>query len=110
MRRTVLLVAAACLFVAAAPEHTKSDEAAFQLASLAKSRQIGTVELATAAHGMLFETGRRELSILDDVFEDETVETAIGGALHIVFLDSTDFRLGENSSMVLDRYTNGTNY
>ena len=104
LRRAIHVIAATLVFIIAAPEHAKSDEASVQFASLAKSRQIGTVELATAAHGMLLEIGRRELFILDDVFEDETVETAIEGALHIVFLDSTDFRLGEDSSMVLETY------
>ena len=104
LRRAIHVIAATLVFIIAAPEHAKSDEASVQFASLAKSRQIGTVELTTAAHGMLLEIGRRELFILDDVFEDETVETAIGGALHIVFLDSTDFRLGEDSSMVLETY------
>ncbi len=104
LRRAIYVIAATLVFILAAPDHAKSDEAPVQFASLAKSRQIGTVELATAAHGMLLETGRRELFILDDVFEDETVETAVGGALHIVFLDSTDFRLGEDSSMVIETY------
>ena len=104
LRRAIYVIAATLVFILAAQDHAKSDEAPVQFASLAKSRQIGTVELATAAHGMLLEIGRRELFILDDVFEDETVETAVGGALHIVFLDSTDFRLGEDSSMVLETY------
>ena len=79
-QRAVLLVAAACLFVTAALEHTKSDESLVQLALLAKSRQIGILGIATASHGMLFEIGGRELSNLDGVFRRfKTVETATGG-------------------------------
>jgi hypothetical protein len=40
----------------------------------------------------------------DAVYADETVETANEGALHVVFRDDTDFRLGSASRAVLDRF------
>jgi hypothetical protein len=71
-------------------------------AALTPAPLIGGVRSGLDAFGTPVNLSRRTLGQTDDVFLAETVETLAGGALHILFLDDTDFRLGEDSRMTLD--------
>jgi len=56
------------------------------------------------AYGTPPQARRRDLYIADDVVGGERVETVPQGALHVVFLDGTEMRLGSESAMTLDSY------
>lgn len=45
----------------------------------------------------------RKLALADDVYHNETIETEVGSATEIIFLDQTKLALGPDSSLVLDR-------
>ena len=64
----------------------------FQQASFDPNlKNIGVVALAAYAQGTTPSLGRRNLTVSDDVYEDERVETGIDGSLHVKFADKTDF-------------------
>ncbi len=67
--------------------------------------RIGAVAMINpSAYGSAGEGRRRELRISEQVFAREIIETGRGGALHVLFLDGTDLRLGSASRVVLDRF------
>lgn len=71
----------------------------------AAQQEIGGVELVRVwATGTPPESTRRDLVVEDQVFRNEFVETVRDGALHLRFLDDTEFRLGSNSRAVLDSF------
>mgnify|MGYP000386201227 CR=1 FL=1 len=66
---------------------------------------IGNVEdVAGEAHGTPPNGVRRQLAVAETLVQDEFVETQPGGGMTVVFLDGTEFRLGSNSSALLDRF------
>ena len=70
----------------------------------ASAEGIGTVFDVAAAAGTPPGAERRDLTLDDSVFRDEAVETFAADALHVVFRDQTDLRLGENSRLVLEQF------
>ncbi|MBM3585699.1 MAG: hypothetical protein FJX36_15185 [Alphaproteobacteria bacterium] len=67
--------------------------------------EIGTVQhVAVWAYGTPPQGERLDLFLADDVVAEEVVEMVSGGALHIQFLDGTEFRLGSSSSVTLDSF------
>ena len=73
-------------------------------AALTPAPLIGDVLAGQAAFGTPVNLQRRALEGAEEIFLNETVETYGGGALHIEFLDETDFRIGEDSRMILDAF------
>lgn len=91
---------AACLGVSAAIL-----AAATWTSGAAAQQEIGDVELVRVwATGTPPESNKRDLVVEDQVFRNEFVETVRDGALHLRFLDETEFRLGSNSRAVLDSF------
>ncbi|MEX2650798.1 MAG: FecR domain-containing protein [Alphaproteobacteria bacterium] len=71
----------------------------------ASADEIGTVNYVEVwAYGTPPQTSRLDLFQADAVETDEVVETVKGGALHVVFLDDTELRLGPASSVTLDSF------
>jgi hypothetical protein len=50
------------------------------------------------------EEGKRYLSLMDDIYRNELVETYNESATEITFLDETTMSLGPDTSVVLDRF------
>ncbi len=66
---------------------------------------IGGVDLVRIwASGTPPETGKRDLFVADKVFRNEVVETVRDGALHLRFIDDTEFKLGSDSRATLDSF------
>lgn len=66
---------------------------------------IGGVDLVRIwASGTPPETGKRDLFVADKVFRNEVVETVRDGALHLRFIDDTEFKLGSDSRATLDTF------
>ena len=66
---------------------------------------IGSVDVVRIwAYGTPVGVSKRDLLVKDAVFGNERVETVRDGALHLRFVDDTVFRLGSNSSAVLDKF------
>lgn len=71
----------------------------------ALAEAVGSVEaLAGEAHGTPPGGVRRQLALAETLVQDEFVETQVGGGMTVAFLDGTEFRLGSNSSAMLDRF------
>jgi FecR protein len=69
------------------------------------AQAVGTVNLIkTAAFERLESTDWEELLLQDNVFSNQRVKTPSDAALHVVFADGTDFRLGADSEAVIDSY------
>ena len=69
------------------------------------AQAVGTVNLIkTAAFERLESTDWEELLVQDNVFSNQRVRTPADAALHVVFADGTDFRLGADSEAVIDNY------
>ena len=69
------------------------------------AQAVGTVNLIkTAAFERLESTDWEELLVQDNVFSNQRVRTPADAALHVVFADGTDFRLGSDSEAVIDSY------
>ena len=67
--------------------------------------EIGAVKMVkNSAWGTPPAQARQSLFVPDAVVANERVETAAKGALHLKFLDDTEFRLGSGSSAVLDQF------
>jgi len=67
--------------------------------------EIGAVKVVkNSAWGTPPAQARKSLFVPDSVVANERVETATQGALHLKFLDNTEFRLGSGSSAVLDQF------
>jgi hypothetical protein len=95
---------AAALFMASGGAIAQEGGTRLLSAALTPTPLIGDVLAGEAAFGTLVNLQRRTRESAEEVFQDETVETLGGGALHIEFLDETDFRMGEDSRMVLDTF------
>jgi hypothetical protein len=68
-------------------------------------RRIGEVTgVKTYAYGTVPGRDRAAKFPRYDLFTDELIETVRGSALHAVFADGTDFRMGPDSAVRLDRY------
>lgn len=75
------------------------------LPGAAWAQAVGTVNLIkTAAYERLESTDWEELLVQDNVFSNQRVRTPSDAALHVVFADGTDFRLGADSEAVIDNY------
>ena len=75
------------------------------LPGAAWAQAVGTVNLIkTAAFERLESTDWEELLVQDNVFSNQRVKTPADAALHVVFADGTDFRLGSDSEAVIDSY------
>ncbi|MGE5148454.1 MAG: FecR domain-containing protein [Candidatus Eiseniibacteriota bacterium] len=75
------------------------------LPGAAWAQAVGTVNLIkTAAYERLESTDWEELLVQDNVFSNQRVRTPSDAALHVVFADGTDFRLGADSEAVIDSY------
>ena len=75
------------------------------LPGAAWAQAVGTVNLIkTAAFERLESTDWEELLVQDNVFSNQRVRTPADAALHVVFADGTDFRLGADSEAVIDNY------
>ena len=75
------------------------------LPGAAWAQAVGTVNLIkTAAYERLELTDWEELLVQDNVFSNQRVKTPADAALHVVFADGTDFRLGADSEAVIDSY------
>jgi hypothetical protein len=75
------------------------------LPGAAWAQAVGTVNLIkTAAFERLEQTDWEELLVQDNVFSNQRVRTPSDAALHVVFADGTDFRLGADSEAVIDSY------
>jgi hypothetical protein len=75
------------------------------LPGAAFAQAVGTVNLIkTAAYERLESTDWEELLVQDNVFSNQRVRTPADAALHVVFADGTDFRLGADSEAVIDSY------
>jgi hypothetical protein len=71
----------------------------------AVEERIGDVEMVRVwAYGTPVEQARGDLLVEQAVFGDEVVETVRDGALHLRFVDDTQFRLGSNSRAVIDSF------
>jgi hypothetical protein len=69
------------------------------------AQAVGTVNLIkTAAFERLESTDWEELLVQDNVFSNQRIRTPSDAALHLVFADGTDFRLGADSEAVIDSY------
>lgn len=67
--------------------------------------EIGAVKVVkNSAWGTPPAQARKSLFVPDAVVANERVETAPQGALHLKFLDDTEFRMGSGSSAVLDQF------
>ncbi len=67
--------------------------------------EIGGVDLVRIwASGTPPETGKRDLFVATRVFGNEVVETVRDGALHLRFIDDTEFKLGSDSRATLDTF------
>lgn len=95
MLRTALKVSmiASALALTAAPSQGQ------QLASIGSISGVQPDAFGTPPGQM-----RRTLSLKTDVFTDERVETQTSAWAQIRFRDDTDFRVGANSVVVLDRF------
>jgi hypothetical protein len=62
------------------------------------------VALRVWAYGTPPEAARRDLSLRDDVYARELLETVQQGALHVRFLDNSMLRLGSATSVVVDEF------
>jgi len=72
---------------------------------VAFAQAVGTVNLIkTAAYERLESTDWEELLVQDNVFSNQRVRTPSDAALHVVFADGTDLRLGADSEAVIDSY------
>lgn len=79
--------------------------AAIMTPGAAFAQAVGTVNLIkTAAYERLESTDWEELLVQDNVFSNQRVRTPADAALHVVFADGTDFRLGADSEAVIDSY------
>ena len=66
---------------------------------------IGGVDLVRIwASGTPPEDTTRDLFVADRVFGNEVVETVRDGALHLRFIDDTEFKLGSDSRATLDTF------
>lgn len=69
------------------------------------AESIGYVKgVRVQAFGAPPQGARNPLHALDTVVSDEVVETARRGALHLIFRDGAEFRLGSASTATLDRF------
>lgn len=71
----------------------------------AAAQSIGTVEeVQSVAYGTPPAGSRAALSVRRPVVQDERIETAADGAVGMRFVDDTVFRVGPDSSVLLDTY------
>jgi hypothetical protein len=96
--------------ITAPDEGEKRRQRLFQFAS-AKAEPSGPVQrigevtgVKTYAYGTVPGQDRAAKFPRYDLFTDELIETVRGSALHAVFADGTDFRMGPDSAVRLDRY------
>ncbi len=69
------------------------------------AEDIGRVKIVvSSAYGIQPSESRQKLYARDDVVTNEVVETSKSSALHLTFLDDTNFRLGSESRATLDRF------
>ena len=69
------------------------------------SDEIGNVNnVMNVAYGTVPTRSRAELRAGEQVFSNQVLETTTGAALHIKFLDDSDFHLGSDSRATLDRF------
>lgn len=72
----------------------------------ASGQTIGTVEeIQSVAYGTPPAGGRAPIALRRRVVQDERIETAADGAVGMRFADDTVFRVGPDSSVLLDAYT-----
>jgi hypothetical protein len=74
---------------------------------LSSAQAVETVTIGNSAVVVRTVTGTleeedRKLSLWDDVYHNELIETAEKSAAELIFLDETKLALGANSSLVLD--------
>jgi ferric-dicitrate binding protein FerR (iron transport regulator) len=103
--RAVTAAAAACHYVQAM-NRKLAFAAAFALcAGSAASASIGSAELVRIwASGRPLGAPERALYQHDDVFAQEALRTVDGGALHVVFDDGTELRMGSAATVTLDEF------
>ena len=74
---------------------------------LSSAQAVETVTIGNSAVVVRTVTGTlgeedRKISLRDDVYHNELIETAEKSAIEIIFLDETKLALGANSSLILD--------
>ena len=74
-------------------------------AGSAAAEPIGSAELVRIwATSRLPGAAEEAVYVQDDVFVQETLRTAEGGALHVVFADDTELRMGSAATVTLDEF------
>ena len=94
--RLTVLVSTAILLIAGAPAH------AVEKTTIGNAKTI--VRTVTGS----FEGDLRQLTLRDDVYHNEVIETKNQSATEIIFLDETALTLGPNARMSLDRFVYDT--
>lgn len=74
----------------------------FGIAQGAETVTIGNTSVVLRTVTGTLDGADRQISLNDDVYHNELVETAASSATEILFLDQTKLALGPNSSLVLD--------
>lgn len=73
--------------------------------SASAAEPIGSAELVRIwASGPPLGAPERALYLHDDVFAQEALRTVDGGALHVVFDDGTELRMGSAATVTLDQF------
>ena len=66
--------------------------------------EIGSATVVVRAVTGEVEGEVHQLAPLDDIYQNETIETALSSASNIVFLDDTRISLGPNTRLTLDKF------